>query len=145
MSPFEGAVLLDGVEIPVIVSIEEGGLVLSSNGDEIGRWPSGEFSVADRGSGAFAIRAENETLEFFPAKPELFGSSLTGSQPTDTPVPSKHDSPEGAHVESPTEPAGTLASTETPEKTSTAALVGLYALSAVTAGLGIWAFAQILS
>jgi hypothetical protein len=145
MSPFEGAVLLDGVEIPVIVSLEAGGLVLSSNGAEIGRWQSGEFSVADRGSGAFAISAENETLEFFPAQPEIFGLSLAEVQSTASPATSAPYSPEGAHLTSPTEPAAMLESTDVPEGTSKAALIGLYALSAFTAGLGIWAFAQILS
>lgn len=147
MQIFDGVVTLADADVPVIVGLTDGSLRLSSNGEDIGEWVSGEFAVSRLDDGAFAIRAESDVLRFVPSEPDRFASSVNGqpggASSADMPLlHGRHEPPQETPLVSsrplvvaePVSPG-----TATPEAPGLMTMVGFYGLVALTAGLGLWA------
>lgn len=152
MKDFEGNVALDGNRVPVVVSIEGSRLRLTSNGSLIGDWPAGEYELVDLGSGAFSIEAEGETLRFLPSEPERFAEILDNVSETpvslvETTASAEAEPPDTSGWDDLTDVGLDMAPprVDTPPAASTAALAGLYALSALTLGLAVWALMRMLA
>ena len=128
MPIFDGVVTIEDNPVPVIVGVEPEGLRLSANGNQIGEWAAGEFSITERGHGIYAITADNETLEFVPNRPDLFAAGV--GKPVSPP---KRE--ERLEVDAIVEPTDT--DIAPPPQPLTRAL--FYTLAGTTAALGLWA------
>jgi hypothetical protein len=125
--------------VPVIIDVEPDGLRLTSNGREIGEWPAGEFSIDHHGGSQYTITAENETIRFVPARPELFAAGVGVGRDELSVTETAADTE--AQVEEPPiqEPP---ADTVPPPKPLTRAL--FYTLAGTTAALGLWALSRLI-
>lgn len=140
MSLYDGVVVFDDTNVPVIVGLQEDGLSMSSGGAEIGQWGDGEFSIDPTEDGAYAITAENETLRFVPTDPSLFAAGMgLGVTP-----PAAQDEAQEARDDTSPRPqaSGEMKNGEAPAP-KTLTRVGFYVLAAVTAALGLWALASL--
>jgi hypothetical protein len=126
---FDGVVTIEDSPVPVIVGVEPDGLRLSANGNQIGEWAAGEFSITERGHGIYAITADNETLELVPNRPDLFAAGVGRPAP---PPPQ-----EGPVVEAVPITETTSVDDAPPAQPLTRAL--FYTLAGTTAALGLWA------
>ncbi len=150
---FDGVVTLADDEVPVIVGLADDTLRLSSNGELIGEWGSGEFAIDALEGGTFAIKAESETLFFVPLEPERFAASL-GEDPGTSPAPTsaspgRHetriataDRVDTARYRAVEPNVDATQSDAAAPKAIT--MVAFYALAALTAALGLWALINML-
>ena len=136
MPIYDGVVTIDDNRVSVIVGVEPDGLRLSANGNEIGEWSAGEFSISERAHGVFAITADNETIEFMPNRPDLFAAGVGRPAPA-----ARHLEPEPSPVETPVEPASS--EEVPPAQPLTRAL--FYTLAGTTAALGLWALYNLIT
>ena len=124
MADFPGHVVLDDDRIDVIIDLTDDTISLSAGQRQVGTWPMSDCIVRPTGLGQWSISAENDTLAFLPNDPAAFARSLNGS------AAPKTEWDRGRHLKQSLHQSP-------PPRTST--LLGFYALSAVTAALGIWA------
>lgn len=108
------------------IGLEDGRVLLYSNGTEIGSWAPEECEISESGPGSYLIVAENERLPFLPASDDVFQAALakrvTRSRPA--PIDSPGYATHGQVQEAPPRPI---------------TVIGFYLLAAVTAALGLWA------
>jgi hypothetical protein len=138
LSIFDGVVMLDDAEVPVIVGLSDGAIRMSSGGKEIGEWPDGEYVIDSQGNGAFMITAENETLEFRPARPDQFAAGVRIPITAPTPPPIHEPT-----VETATLPKSASTHEEGPAPKQVTR-VAFLALAGTTAFLGLWALVRIV-
>lgn len=140
MPLYDGVVVLDEKQVPVIIGLEGDRLRMSSGGAEIGEWARGEYAIDDRGDGIYTITAENESLEFVPTNPSLFAAELGLAT-----VPSLHEAADSSRRDSGPEASSARSfddsDTPAPKATTVAAF---YVLAAGTAFLGLWALFSLI-
>lgn len=135
---FDGIVTLEDAEIPVVVRFDSKVLQLTSNGAHIGEWAPGEYVIDQVADGVYSITAENESLHFIPSQPRHFAEQLTTEMRGRGAVGSMAL---GRHLAA-SDMADSTVEAHAPSINPLAKL-GFYALSAMTAGLGLWAFVSI--
>ena len=134
MPLFDGVVLLDGEEIPVILGVEEDGIRLSSNGTEIGEWSDGDYRLTAGDGDSFLIAADDDSLTFVPYRPDAFARTVGIERNREEPLEAVPRSPDGH--------ASTSAPADAPPpKPLTRAL--FYTLAGTTALLGVWALLRL--
>lgn len=149
MSIHDGVVNVADDDIPVIIELDDDRIRLSASGREIGDWGTDECQISHLSDATFAIRAENETLEFIPSQPSTFAAAVNGGmqetpettqQPeaTQRPATTKRSEPESEQ-----RPGSSGGAREAPPpKPLTMGL--FYALCVATAALAIWSLVSIL-
>jgi len=140
---YDGVVTLAEDDIPVIVELDDDVVRLSASGREVAAWRKGEYEIRHLRDSTFAIRAENETLEFVPSQPSRFAAAVNGGLSRDTPeVPT--ESPASPTPEPETQkPTSAIRPKEAPPpKPVTMGL--FYALCLLTAGLAIWSIISLI-
>ena len=135
MPLFDGVILLDGAEVPVILNIEEGRIRLSSGGTDIGEWSEGEYDLTPDGDGQYLIAADGDSVVFRPSHPDAFARVVsTGAPAGREPEPAAA----GQHVkEDHLEATASDRGLAPPPRPLTRAL--FFTLAGLTAILGIWA------
>ncbi len=122
LSEHQGVISLGDHTIQVTLGINEVEVHLVADDTRVGKWSHTECQIVAGDSGTFLIEAENDSLPFIPRDPDGFARVLTAT------IPQKSR----AAYRTPISPADVA-----PPRPITVAL--FYGLSAVTAGLGIWA------
>lgn len=137
MPLFDGVVLLDGDEVPVILGVEEDGIRLSSNGTEIGEWKGDDYRLEAGDADSFVIAADDDSLTFIPYRPDAFARTvgIDRHEPESRATPSAMDSPTSAT-------SGDGFKEAPPPRPLTRAL--FLTLAGTTALLGMWALAQLI-
>src|SRR5690554_8205208 len=95
MPLFDGVILLDGAEVPVILNIEEGRIRLSSGGTDIGEWSEGEYDLTPDGDGQYLIAADGDSVVFRPSHPDAFARVVAPQAP---PGRDPDRAPAGSHA-----------------------------------------------
>lgn len=139
MATFDGFVSLGDEEVHVVLVVRDDETTLSSDGVEIGTWPTGEVTITYVGQGTYFITAEDETLEFVPSDQDLF--AIRFGEVSDSPTVSETG---GAGRHARVTPDGLAAGPSKsrpgeapPPQTMTKA--AFYMLVGVTAFLALWA------
>lgn len=128
MTKYDGVVTLEGSEIPVNLGIDAGEIRLFVDGNEVAAWSPSECSIHTVDEGVYTINAENESLRFVPSDPVSFAHGLNGGLGT---VP-KTAAPEVDVVH------------REPPEPRRITMVMFYALSTLTALLGLWALLSLI-
>lgn len=148
MTIHDGVVTLADDDIPVVVELDDDHVRLTASGTEIGEWRIDECQISHLDETTFSISAENETLQFVPTQPDRFAAAVNGDldHPAPSPPVTSTPSREMEPTPSETESEGATPMIEIhdapPPKPITVSL--FYALSLVTAGLGVWALISII-
>lgn len=143
MPMYDGVVNLAEDDIPVIVELDDGVVRLSASGKEVAQWKEGEYEIRHLGDSTFAIRAENETLEFVPSQPSRFAAAVNGGLSTDTPDVSTEPPTSPIPEPETQKPTSAIQPKEAPPpKPLTMGL--FYALCLVTTGLAIWSIISLI-
>jgi hypothetical protein len=137
MPLFDGVVLLDGDEVPVLFAVEEDRIRLSSGGVEIGEWQEGTYEITPTDGDLFLVSADGDTVAFRPSRPLAFSRAIgveieAEAEPKPEPVAMSADT----HAD---EAPGAAAP---PPRPITRAL--FITLSGVTALLGLWALIALI-
>ena len=128
MTRYDGVVTFEDSEIPVNLGIDAGEICLFVNGKEVAAWSPSECSIQTVDGGVYTINAENESLRFVPSDPVSFAHGLNGGLGT---------------MPRTTAPEAGAAQREVPEPRPIT-MVMFYALSALTALLGLWALLSLI-
>jgi hypothetical protein len=142
---YDGIVNLDEDEIEVIIGLDPDRVHLRAGDLEIGDWAPEECFIAYLGEGVYSITAENESLRFVPRDARMFQEGLnhgTGYGLSPAPDPETAERQRGRHARREEVVAAVLEGEAPPPKPLTRIL--FYALSAVTAALGVWALVSII-
>lgn len=118
LSEHTGVIDLGEHTIQVTIGIDDIEVHLTADNAEVGKWSHNECRIVSGGPGTFLIEAENDSLPFIPRDPAGFARTLVATLPA-------------------TRGVQTDKLVVAPPKPVTLAL--FYALSATTAGLGVWA------
>jgi hypothetical protein len=132
---FDGIVTVNEDLVPVIIGVEDDGIRMSTNGTEIGEWPTGEFTIDHRGDGVYTITADNESLLFTPNRPDLFAVGLGHPVEPDKPPVETGGTSDTAIAAPPGQEAGS------PQPITRALF---YTLAGTTAALGVWALLRLV-
>jgi hypothetical protein len=130
---YDGVVTVNEDQVPVIIGLEDDGIRMSTNGTEIGEWPTGEFRIDHRGDGVYTITADNESLLFVPNRPDLFAVGLGHPLVADRGPAAKSKASIAERTTDPEVPS---------PKALTLAL--FYTLAGTTAALGLWALIRLI-
>lgn len=124
LSEHQGVIALGDQTIQVTIGIDDVEVHLTTEDTEVAKWTHDECRIIESGSGTFLIEAENDSLPFIPRDPTGFARVLVSAV-----APMRRRA--GRQVP--------RADTESAPPPKPRTLVGFYALSALTAGLGLWA------
>lgn len=139
MTTFPGTVTFEDDRVPVTVGIDIDKITLISGEIEIGEWPAAECTFLEKDDGSWVIEAEDDSVFFLPDDPRRFAQGLAGHLIIDP------DSMTDAMSSTSAKPgAGSFTVPEGPAAKALT-LVGFYALCAITAALGVWAFLSLLA
>jgi hypothetical protein len=126
VTTYAGVATVENDHVPVRIDLDEEKISLVSGEVSIREWLAGDYQVIDLGSGEFVIESEEDSIAFVPDDPRRFAEGI-------------HGEPESV----PGRVADTFEiRTGPPPKPLT--LVGLWALAAVTAVLGVWGLISLL-
>lgn len=133
---YDGVVSIGETDVPVDIDLDTERISMFASGSPIGEWPVGEFEIERLGDGRYGITAENETLEFRPNEPGRFDAALNGEAPASG----------GTVYEAPAdnEPATPMVDSDDVPPPSQITMVLFYALSGMTAAMGLWALMSII-
>ncbi len=130
MATFSGVVTLVDNSVEVTVGLESETVTLTAGGVEVGRWSFDECAIREDGDGLWVIEAEEEALEFLPDDPDRFAETLANGSGS-----------EAVAIEEAAIPSDPGVLEGPPPKPVTMAV--FYALSALTAALGLWALVSL--
>lgn len=136
MPRYDGVVSIGETDVPVDIELDTERISMSASGSPIGEWPVGEFEIERLGDGRYGITAENETLEFRPNEPGRFDAALNGDAPASV----------GPALDALAdhEPATPMIDPEDVPPPSQVTMTLFYALSGLTAAMGLWALLSII-
>lgn len=140
MAIYDGFVSLGDEEIHVILGVDDDRVTMSSNGSEIGEWPTEEVTIDHLGQGTYEITAENESLRFVPNDPDLFAIGFGPVEPPPIPVPAGNTPAKS--LDEKNSRTGRDDGDAPPPKQMTRA--AFYTLVTITTTLGLWALVSML-
>ncbi len=146
MAIVDGFVSLGDRDVQVILGLEEDRMTMSSDGNEIGAWPTDEVAIDQVGEGVFTITAEDESLQFVPSDPNSFVIGFGGLIPR-RPNLEQTGTLGTVEPESPAESASTTQShggLEVAPPPQPVTRVAFYALVAITGLFGLWALVSMI-
>jgi hypothetical protein len=127
---FAGVIALADGGVEVTVGLESETITLTAGGVEVGNWTLDECAIKRDGDGNWVIQAENDALPFQPDDPEGFARTLGNGT-------GRHARPATMFRAEGTEATAHEVEEGPPPRQLTR--LAFYALSALTASLGLWA------
>ena len=136
MITFAGVVTLEDDRVPVTIGIDRDEITLVSGQVEIGKWPAEDCTFLEKGDGSWVIEADHDSVAFLPDDPGRFAKGLSGH-----PIVEAETISGQAKTDANAEARFVVREGPRPRPMT---LIGFYALAAVTAALGVWAFINVL-